>query len=104
MGILNKIGEAASSASRNVNEKTKNMSDTSNLGKTYYKTPDKVDELKAYCDDIETRKKRIKKMRFELQTMKGFKICPNCQAEVQEKFQFCGVCGAKLPSGDEDFD
>ena len=81
MGILNKIGEAASSASRNVNEKTKNMSDTSNLkrkilyeeeriveiftdiGKTYYKTPDKVDELKAYCDDIETRKKRIKKMR-----------------------------------------
>ena len=43
-------------------------------------------------------------MRFELQTMKGFKICPNCQAEVQEKFQFCGVCGAKLPSGDEDFD
>ena len=93
MGILNKIGEAASSASRNVNEKTKN-----------YKTPDKVDELKAYCDDIETRKKRIKKMRFELQTMKGFKICPNCQAEVQEKFQFCGVCGAKLPSGDEDFD
>ena len=33
MGILNKIGEATSAASRNVNEKTKNMSDTSNLKK-----------------------------------------------------------------------
>ena len=122
MGLLNKIGGVASDVSRNVNEKTKNMSDTSNLkrkilyeeerileifadiGKTYYKTPEKVDELKAYCDDIDTRKKRIKKMRFELQTMKGIKICPSCQSEVDEKFQFCGVCGAKLPSSESDFD
>lgn len=122
MSIFEKIGGAASAASRSVNEATKNMSDTSNLkrkilyeeerileifadiGKIYYKTPEKTDELKALCDDIDTRKKRIKKMRFELQTKKGYKICPTCQAEVQEKFQFCGVCGAKLPSCDEDFD
>jgi hypothetical protein len=25
-------------------------------------------------------------MRFELQTKNGFKICPNCQSEVTEKF------------------
>ena len=31
MGLLNKIGGVASDVSRNVNEKTKNMSDTSNL-------------------------------------------------------------------------
>ncbi len=122
MGVFNKIGNVVSDANRNISEKSKNMSDTNNLkrkiayeeeriveifteiGKTYYKTPDNVTELKSLVDDIETRKRRIKKMRFELQTKKGYKICPNCQSEVQEKFMFCGVCGAKLPAGDEDFD
>ena len=122
MGVFNKIGNAMSDANRNINEKTKNMADTNNLkrkilyeeeriveifaeiGKIYYKNPENVEELKLLTDDIDTRKRRIKKMRFELQTKKGFKICPNCQTEVQEKFMFCGVCGAKLPSGDEDFD
>lgn len=122
MGVFGKIGDVVSDANRNINEKTKNMSDASNLkrkilyeeeriveifteiGKIYYKSPENTDELKMLTDDIDTRKRRIKKMRFELQTKKGFKICPNCQAEVQEKFMFCGVCGAKLPSGDEDFD
>lgn len=122
MGIFNKIGDMASDVSRNVNEKTKNMSDTSNLkrkilyeeerimeifadiGKTYYKTPENVEEMKAYCDDIDTRKKRIKKMRFELQGLKGVKICPKCQSEVQDKFLFCGVCGAKLPATEDDIE
>lgn len=122
MSVFNKIGNAVSDANRNINEKTKNMSDTNNLkrkivyeqeriveifteiGKIYYKTPENVAELKNLVDDIDTRKRRIKKMNFELQTKKGYKVCPNCQSEVQEKFAFCGVCGAKLPSGDEDFD
>lgn len=60
--------------------------------------------MKALCDDIDTRRRRIKKMRFELNSMRGYKICPKCDAEVNEKFQFCGVCGARLPdSEDEDF-
>ncbi len=122
MGILDKISGVAGDVSRNVNEKTKNMSDTSNLkrkilyeeerimeifaeiGKTYYKTPEKVDEMKAFCDDIETRKRRIKKMKFELQGLKGVRVCPKCQAQVQDQFQFCGVCGEKLPQSDADFD
>ncbi len=122
MGVFDKFGSVMDGASRSINEKTKNMSDTSNLkrkilyeeerileifqeiGRIYYKTPDNIQELKLLVDDIDTRKRRIKKMRFELQTKKGFKICPNCQAEVNEKFMFCGVCGAKLPAGDEDFD
>lgn len=59
--------------------KNKNLSDTGNLkrkiiyeeerileifsdiGRTYYKTPENIDELKAYCEDIDTRKRRIKK-------------------------------------------
>ncbi len=122
MGVLDKISGVVNDVNRNINEKTKDMSDASNLkrkilyeeeriveifceiGKTYYKNPDNTSELKLLVDDIETRKKRIKKMRFELQTKKGFKICPNCQSEVQEKFMFCGTCGAKLPAGDDDFE
>ena len=56
------------------------------------------------CEDIDTRRRRIKKMRFELNSIRGYKICPKCDAEVNEKFQFCGVCGARLPDmDDEDF-
>lgn len=122
MGIFNKIGDVANDVSRNVNEKTKNMSDTNNLkrkihyeeerimeifadiGMAYYKNPENTEEMKVFCDDIDTRKRRIKKMKFELQGIKGVKVCPKCQAQVQEKFQYCGVCGAKLPSSEEDFD
>ncbi len=120
MSILDKISGAASDASRNISAKQKNMSEQSNLkrkilyeeeriveiyeeiGRTYYKDPTNKKDLDLLVEDIETRKRRIKRMKFELQTKKGFKICPNCQAEVQEKFTFCGVCGAKLPEGDED--
>jgi len=43
-------------------------------------------------------------MRFELNEIRGYKICPKCDAEVNDKFQFCGVCGARLPDPeDEDF-
>ncbi len=122
MGVFDKIGNVVNDTSRTINAKTKNMSEASNLkrkilyeeerileifteiGKIYYKTPENTEELQLLVEDIDTRKKRIKKMRFELQTKKGFKICPTCQSEVQEKFMFCGVCGAKLPAGDEDFE
>ncbi|MGN0620623.1 MAG: zinc ribbon domain-containing protein [Porcipelethomonas sp.] len=118
MGLLDKLSDAGRSAS----EKTKNMSDSGNLkrkilyeeeriveiltdiGKAYYKNPDDTEEMKALCDDIDTRKRRIKKMRFELQSLKGVRICPKCQAEVMDKFLFCGVCGAKLPTSEDDFD
>ena len=118
MGILDKV----SGAGRNVSDKTKNMSELSNLkrkiqyendrimeifsdmGQSYYKNPEDLDTLKSYCDDIDTRRRRIKKMKFEYQTIKGYKTCPKCGAEVMEKFQFCGVCGSKLPDINDDDD
>ncbi len=119
MGIIDSL----SGAGRGVSEKAKNVSEVNNLkrkilyeeeriveifadiGKKYYKNPDEDRAvMKALCDDIDTRRRRIKKMRFELNSMRGYKICPKCDAEVNEKFQFCGVCGARLPdSDDEDF-
>jgi len=75
------------------------------IGKKYYKNPNEDPaNLKILCDDIDTRRRRIKKMRFELNELRGYKICPKCSAEVKQHFQFCGRCGARLPDNDdEDF-
>ena len=43
-------------------------------------------------------------MRYELNGIRGYKVCPKCSAEVNERFQFCGRCGARLPDvEDENF-
>ncbi len=108
-------------ASRDMSDKAKNASEVNNLkrkilyeeerivevfadiGKKYYKNPDEDPAvLKALCDDVDQRRRRIKQMRFELNSIRGYKICPKCDAEVNEKFQFCGVCGARLPEVDDE--
>ena len=119
MGLLDTIGSVGKGAS----ERAKNVSEANNLkrkilyeeeriveiftdlGKKYYKNPDgDPSELKLLCDDIDQRRRRIKKMRYELNGIRGYKICPKCDAEVNERFQFCGRCGARLPDiEDEDF-
>ena len=119
MGILNKFNDV----SKGVNDKAKSISEANNLkrkilyeeeriveiftdiGKKYYKNPNEdPNVLKVLCDDIDTRRRRIKRMRYEFNQIKGYKICPKCRAEVNDKFQFCGVCGARLPDvDDEDF-
>ena len=117
MGILDKLSDAQ----RGVSNKTKEMSEASNLkrkilyeeeriveifeeiGKKYYPDED-PNVFRVLCEDIDTRRRRIKKMRYELNQIRGYKICPKCDAEVNEKFQFCGRCGARLPDPeDEDF-
>jgi ribosomal protein S27AE len=119
MGFFEAIGSVGKGAS----DKAKNISEANNLkrkilyeeeriveiftdiGKKYYKNPDSdASELKTLCDDIDQRRRRIKKMRYELNGIRGYKICPKCDAEVNERFQFCGRCGARLPDiEDEDF-
>lgn len=121
MGIL----DVVSATSKSVNEKTKNMQEMSNLkkkiiyereriieiyaqiGEKFYEMdPSDTDysQLRVLCDDIDTRKRRIKKMIFSANNMRGYKICPQCKSEVSGKFKFCGACGARIPDPeDEDF-
>ena len=115
------IMDMASGLSRGASERAKNMSDVSNLkrkiiyeeerimeifadiGRMYYKTKEEnKDQLIAYCEDIDVRRRRIKKMRFEMNEIRGYKVCPKCNAEVNGKFQFCGVCGAKIVDPNDD--
>ncbi|MDE6539414.1 MAG: zinc ribbon domain-containing protein [Ruminococcus sp.] len=116
MGIIDKFNDAQ----RVVAEKSKTAAEVSNLkrkilyeeeriveifadiGKKYYKNPnDDPASFKILCDDIDTRRRRIKRMRYELNNIKGYKICPKCDAEVNDRFQFCGRCGARLPEVDD---
>ncbi len=117
MSILDTVGNISRSAS----DKAKSVSEANNLkrkilyeeeriveiftdiGKKYYKNPNEDPaNLKILCDDIDTRRRRIKKMRYELNGIRGYKICPKCDAEVNERFQFCGRCGARLPESEDD--
>ena len=116
------ILDVVNATSRSVNEKTKNMQEVANLKKKityereriyevfaeigekfYNMDPNNQDfsELRVLCDDVNTRKRRIKKMMFSLHNMRGYKICPQCKAEVNGKFKFCGSCGARIPEPDE---
>lgn len=116
MGFSDVVGNISSTAS-GVADKAKSISEVNNLkrkmayeeeriieifadiGKSLYENRNQ--DIKAFqplCDDIDTRKRRIKKMRLELNEMRGIKLCETCGMEVNEKFVYCGNCGAKLPS------
>lgn len=117
MGIFNKLGET----SKGVAGATKNMSEIGNLkrkityeeeriveifadmGRKFYKNPnDDLSPLLELCEDISQRRRRIKKMKLELTTLRGYKICTKCDSVVNGKFEFCGVCGAKLPDPEDE--
>ena len=113
MGIFDKVGETINTTA----DKAKSISELSNLkkrlqyeeerieeifseiGKKYFEEPVQNKKLlDSLCEDIVTRQKRIKRMNFELNELKGIKVCEHCGTQIDEKFMFCGVCGAKLPS------
>ena len=119
MGIFDKVGETINTTA----DKAKSISELSNLkkrlqyeeerieeifseiGKKYFEEPIQNKKLlDSLCEDIVTRQKRIKRMNFELNELKGIKVCEHCGTQIDEKFMFCGVCGAKLPSFVDDKD
>ncbi|MDE5583166.1 MAG: zinc ribbon domain-containing protein [Ruminococcus sp.] len=119
MGIFDKINDVQRAAA----EKSKNVSETANLkrkilyeeeriveifadiGKMYYKDPEHDPaEFKILCDDIDTRRRRIKKMKYELNGLKGMKMCGKCNIEVSDRFQFCPRCGGQLPESNLNFE
>ena len=85
MGIFDKVGDVG----RGVGERFSNASEVANLrrkilyeeeriveifadlGKKYYKNPDEDPAVfRALCEDIDARRRRIKKMKFELNTLR----------------------------------
>ena len=108
--VIYDAGKAAVAAKPDVDKRKEanydhklHKEDYIDIGKKYYKNPNEDPAaLKVLCDDIDTRRRRIKKMRYELNQIRGYKECPKCGAEVNDRFQFCGRCGARLPDMDDD--
>ncbi len=119
MGIADVVGSIGSTAT-GVADKAKSISEVGNLkrkiayeeeriveifadiGKSLYENRNQdMEDFAPLCDDIDLRKRRIKRMRLEMNEIRGIKLCETCGTEVDEKFQYCGVCGAKLPSSRE---
>ena len=116
MGIADVVGNI-SSTTTGLSEKAKNISEIGNLkrkiqyeeeriveiyadiGKSLYENRNQTPEdFAPLCDDIDVRKRRIKKMRLEMNELRGIKLCETCGTEVDERYLYCGVCGSKLPS------
>ena len=75
---------------------------------TYFASKAKKDGYEQiaalFLKTAENEKEHAKLWFKELNGIRGYKICPKCDAEVNERFQFCGRCGARLPDvEDEDF-
>lgn len=120
MELFDKVGSAIDDTSRLMSGKMKKVSKVSNLknkiayeedriyeiwaemGKSFYLDPDRsADNLKKYCDDIDARRLRIKKMTYELKSLKGKKFCSSCGYEVEDMCQFCSRCGKKILTPDD---
>ena len=69
------------------------------LGKAMYESflnGREIDEnFKEYCESIKGYEDAIKEIKLKILELKDLKLCPQCQAEIEEEFDFCPKCGAK---------
>lgn len=115
MAFFDKISETLSKGSKNIIDKTKDLTDIAKLngqinseenkirdayialGKAYYrkyrKNPD-VEEAVQF-EVIANAEIAIAKYKTEIQAIKKVTICHNCGAEVASDALFCSRCGAK---------
>ena len=117
MSVLDKVGDTLSSVSKDVVGKVKSGSDISKikqqivyeeerildfytqLGKHYYvdKTSNASEQYAKLCQEIDERSERIVRLKKQINSLKGIKICSSCGSVVTNNFLFCGLCGFKLP-------
>lgn len=90
---INKISQMISDEEKKINALY------TQIGYTYYQMhfesaepeqTEKVLQIKKLLNCIDDYKDEIRKI-------KGIIVCPNCGAEMADKFTFCSACGAKIP-------
>lgn len=115
MDFFDKLGKKIAEASRDVADKTKELTDTAkvkldmknkedyiesqytSIGKQYFESHqfDDSDEypqiamIKAAMDEID-------ELKAQLMNIKGAKECPNCHQMVPMDAEYCSFCGAKV--------
>lgn len=116
MDFFDKLGDTLMTATKEVGQKAKGMSDLAKLqyelkckeddlkkeferlGRKYYQqNKDVVPEEDLDCfEDIEILMNRINDLNEEILEKKGVRACPHCGAKVAENAAYCSNCGAKL--------
>lgn len=118
MAFFDKISETLSKGSKNIIDKTKDLTDIAKLngqinseenkirdayialGKAYYKkhrnNPDAAEAVQF--EVIANAEIAIAKYKTEIQAIKKVTICHNCGAEIASDALFCPKCGAKKGS------
>ena len=116
MDFFDKLSDTLVTATKEVGQKAKGMTDIAKLqyemksreddlrkkfealGKKYYQQmkSDVPEEDAADFEEIEIMMNRINDLNEEILEMKGAKSCPKCGAKVAENATYCSSCGAKL--------
>lgn len=110
MDIFDKINDTIISASKEVGQKAKDVSDIvklqyelrekesalsekyEELGKAYYEERKDEEEMAEIRDLISG----VAELKEQIMDLKGAKACPSCGAKVSDNAAFCSACGAKL--------
>lgn len=116
MDFFDKLGDTLMTATKEVGQKAKGMSDLAKLqyelkckeddlkkeferlGRKYYQQNKDVvpeEDLESF-EDIEIIMNRINDLNGEILEKKGAKACPRCGAKVAENAAYCSSCGTKL--------
>ena len=116
MDFFDKLGDTLMTATKEVGQKAKGMSDLAKLqyelkckeddlkkeferlGRKYYQQNKDVvpeEDLESF-EDIEIIMNRINDLNEEILEKKGAKACPRCGAKVAENATYCSSCGAKI--------
>lgn len=119
MDFFSKLGDSIVSATQEVGEKAKGITDVAKLqyemrskedflnkqyqeiGKIFYQE-NKDAAPEAYTslfEEVVAAQKRIEEIKEQIAYTKGGKACPKCGAVVSGSAAFCSKCGAKM---DED--
>ncbi|MDD6037745.1 MAG: zinc ribbon domain-containing protein [bacterium] len=119
MEFFDKFSETIMSASKDMSQKARDLSETAKLsldirskedcvrrlyaeiGEQYYKEHkddiepayEQMEKIKEYMETIENLKKH-------LQEVKGTKTCDRCGEEIQTGDAYCRKCGAKVEEDD----
>ncbi len=80
--------------------KNKREKDFAELGKLCYELlkndENASNEIKALIAAIGEKNAEIDKKNAEIQAVKNKKICPKCNANIEQNAVFCSACGEKL--------
>lgn len=72
------------------------------IGRNYYEKPEGYEkEIEEAAERLDSMKKQIRENYLETLALRGIRLCPNCDGEVEQEAVFCGECGTRMEPVEE---